>query len=233
MFTGFPAFPNQGFPNQGFPNHQQPNGQFPMNQNFQNQRFPNQGNQNNQFVPNGNNPFLQGNPNSNQGNPSNSDPSGTLEEFTQLNQNQNPNQSQQPFTQQQQQQQQQPSQQQFNQQQPNQNQQSFNQFQPTQPTPSIPVTTPSAIPAQSPQLIACTRNCPTTSEYNPVCGSDQVTYNNIRRLDCQNMCTARLSPNSQRNLKKKKKIYNFVYIHELNGNIHRVQMHHIYAISFG
>lgn len=191
---GFSAFPNQGFSNQGFPNQQQSNGQFPLNQNFQNQRLPNQGNQNNQFAPNGNNPFLQGNPNSNQANPSNSDPSGTLEEFTQQNQNQNQNQR--PFNQQQPQQPQQ--QQQFNQQQqPNQNQQSFNQIQPTQPTPSIPVTTPSALPAQSPALIACARNCPTTSEYNPVCGSDQVSYNNIRRLDCANMCGARLSPNWQ------------------------------------
>lgn len=173
-------FPNQGFQNQGFPNQQQPNG---VNPNFPNQRVPNQGSQNNQFVPNPNNPFLQGNSNQNQNqNQMNPSSSGTLDEFTQQNQNQN----QRPFNQQQQQQ-----------------QQPFNPQRPTQQTPSTPATTPGAFPAQSPAFLACTRNCQTTSEYNPVCGTDQVGYPNVRRLDCANQCGRQLDPNWQSNGKVK------------------------------
>lgn len=157
------------FPNQEFQNQQQPSGQLPMNQNFQNQGFPNQGSQNsqnNQFLPNPSNPFLQGTSNSNQGNPNSSDQTGTLNEFLQQNQNQQP----------------------------------FNQLQPTQSTQQAPATTPGAFPAQSPAFLACVRNCQTTSEYNPVCGSDQVAYPNIRRLDCANQCGQRLNANWQGNI---------------------------------
>lgn len=34
----------------------------------------------------------------------------------------------------------------------------------------------------------CVRNCPTTPEYNPVCGSDRVTYNNPGHLHCEQQC---------------------------------------------
>ncbi|RVE54236.1 hypothetical protein evm_001063 [Chilo suppressalis] len=34
----------------------------------------------------------------------------------------------------------------------------------------------------------CIRGCPTTSEYNPVCGSNGVTYTNPSRLECAKYC---------------------------------------------
>ncbi|CAG4929443.1 unnamed protein product [Colias eurytheme] len=37
-------------------------------------------------------------------------------------------------------------------------------------------------------LQACMNECPTTSEYNPVCGTDNVTYNNIGKLYCAQRC---------------------------------------------
>lgn len=45
----------------------------------------------------------------------------------------------------------------------------------------------------SPAYIQCLSNCPTTSEYNPVCGTDLVTYNNRQRLDCANFCGPRVN----------------------------------------
>lgn len=57
-------------------------------------------------------------------------------------------------------------------------------------------TTPAAAPSQSPAFLRCTREeCQTTNEYNPVCGSDQNQYSNIRKLDCANLCGRRLMPN--------------------------------------
>lgn len=41
-----------------------------------------------------------------------------------------------------------------------------------------------------PAILLCITACPVTSEYNPVCGSDRVTYNNPGRLACANMCGA-------------------------------------------
>lgn len=50
----------------------------------------------------------------------------------------------------------------------------------------------------TPEFLNCTRNvCLTTNEYNPVCGSDQVSYQNIRKLDCANRCGQNLDPNWQ------------------------------------
>lgn len=44
----------------------------------------------------------------------------------------------------------------------------------------------------------CTRNqCMTTNEYNPVCGTDENQYINIRKMDCANRCGQRLFQNWQ------------------------------------
>ncbi|XP_059049966.1 uncharacterized protein LOC131844976 isoform X2 [Achroia grisella] len=37
-------------------------------------------------------------------------------------------------------------------------------------------------------LQACIRSCPVTPEYNPVCGTDSVTYQNPGRLECAKNC---------------------------------------------
>ncbi|CAK1585254.1 unnamed protein product [Parnassius mnemosyne] len=34
----------------------------------------------------------------------------------------------------------------------------------------------------------CIRECPTSLEYNPVCGTDKVTYPNLGRLECTRLC---------------------------------------------
>nr|AAV91424.1 protease inhibitor 1 [Lonomia obliqua] len=39
----------------------------------------------------------------------------------------------------------------------------------------------------------CIRNCPVTSEYNPVCGTDNVTYTNPGRLTCAQSCGINVS----------------------------------------
>jgi hypothetical protein len=51
-------------------------------------------------------------------------------------------------------------------------------------------TTTSAIVAttQSLGLLECTNRCQTTNEYNPVCGSDRLSYSNIARLNCAINC---------------------------------------------
>lgn len=187
-----PFFPNQGFPQQGsfnqqgfpqqggfnqqgFPNQQFPNQGF-QGQNFQNQGFPGQNFQNNQFRPNPNNPFLQsGGSNLNQGNQQ-----GNQGFFNGANGNNGNTGTLDEFTQQN-----------------GQSNQPFIQVPPTSATPGATVTTPSALPAQSPAFLACMRNCQTTNEYNPVCGTDQVAYPNQRRLDCANRCGQQTDPNWQ------------------------------------
>ncbi|KAL0880909.1 hypothetical protein ABMA27_002081 [Loxostege sticticalis] len=42
--------------------------------------------------------------------------------------------------------------------------------------------------SETPFQKQCVQNCPTTSEYNPVCGSDSVTYFNPGRLVCARNC---------------------------------------------
>lgn len=37
----------------------------------------------------------------------------------------------------------------------------------------------------------CFRNCPSTTQYNPVCGSNSVTYDNMGRLNCAVRCGLR------------------------------------------
>ncbi|XP_034658413.1 uncharacterized protein LOC117895115 isoform X2 [Drosophila subobscura] len=41
---------------------------------------------------------------------------------------------------------------------------------------------------QSPQYLACLQSCPATSEYNPICGSDNVNYYNVGKFDCAVRC---------------------------------------------
>ncbi|CAG9787863.1 unnamed protein product [Diatraea saccharalis] len=62
------------------------------------------------------------------------------------------------------------------------------------PTSGSTVTTSSTttvIPSSTPSLEVirtCMLNCPTTSEYNPICGSNGVTYDNPSRFECAKMC---------------------------------------------
>ncbi|KAI5636274.1 hypothetical protein NE865_11038 [Phthorimaea operculella] len=54
-----------------------------------------------------------------------------------------------------------------------------------------PQTSPRATTDASQDLLAqtvCIRSCPVTSEYNPVCGSNNVTYSNPGRLECAKFC---------------------------------------------
>ncbi|XP_036336734.1 uncharacterized protein LOC118746879 [Rhagoletis pomonella] len=52
-------------------------------------------------------------------------------------------------------------------------------------TPAPPA---SSTTVPSPEYLACLRACPTTMEYNPVCGSDSQNYHNNARLDCAARC---------------------------------------------
>lgn len=56
---------------------------------------------------------------------------------------------------------------------------------PNRPTPTQPPVVPDGS-ATRPSI--CETNCLTTPQYNPVCGTDMVTYNNIGRLDCAARC---------------------------------------------
>lgn len=40
----------------------------------------------------------------------------------------------------------------------------------------------------SPQFRDCLTRCPITPEYNPVCGTDRITYDNTARLQCARRC---------------------------------------------
>ncbi|CAG9133592.1 unnamed protein product [Plutella xylostella] len=40
----------------------------------------------------------------------------------------------------------------------------------------------------SPREAQCIQQCPVTSEFNPVCGSDGQEYSNPGRLDCARGC---------------------------------------------
>ncbi|XP_030754613.1 uncharacterized protein LOC115881318 [Sitophilus oryzae] len=40
----------------------------------------------------------------------------------------------------------------------------------------------------SPRFRSCFANCRTVSHYNPVCGSNGVTYDNEQRLNCAQRC---------------------------------------------
>ncbi|XP_064541871.1 uncharacterized protein Kaz1-ORFB [Drosophila montana] len=53
--------------------------------------------------------------------------------------------------------------------------------------PSSSTTTPQPTTASS-RVLACIQSCPATSEYNPICGSDNVNYYNAGRFDCAVRC---------------------------------------------
>lgn len=52
---------------------------------------------------------------------------------------------------------------------------------------------PAPPPPRQPTTLAfrnCLGGCQSTSQYNPVCGSDRQLYNNLGRLACANQCGA-------------------------------------------
>ena len=49
-------------------------------------------------------------------------------------------------------------------------------------------TTGATVTTASPQYLACLQSCPSTMEYNPVCGSDNENYHNSGRLSCAQRC---------------------------------------------
>ncbi|KAH8349906.1 hypothetical protein KR084_009154, partial [Drosophila pseudotakahashii] len=68
-------------------------------------------------------------------------------------------------------------------------------LRPPQPVPStispdlVGGSTTTARPTtQSPLFYACLQSCAATSEYNPICGSDNVSYYNENRFNCALRC---------------------------------------------
>ncbi|XP_069677910.1 uncharacterized protein [Periplaneta americana] len=57
---------------------------------------------------------------------------------------------------------------------------------PTSPRPGTTRRTTTTTTPASTATTAC--NCPSTDEFNPVCGSDRVTYSNPGRLKCAQLC---------------------------------------------
>lgn len=47
---------------------------------------------------------------------------------------------------------------------------------------------PGTATTASPQFLACMQSCPSTMEYNPVCGTDNENYHNGGRLSCAQRC---------------------------------------------
>lgn len=82
----------------------------------------------------------------------------------------------------------------------------FNDFPPFTNGPStttvnVPLqsTTPAPVTTRSPAFRQCLSSlCPTTNEYNPVCGSDNVNYDNQQKLNCANFCGPRVVQDWQR-----------------------------------
>ncbi|PZC86770.1 hypothetical protein B5X24_HaOG201629 [Helicoverpa armigera] len=67
-------------------------------------------------------------------------------------------------------------------------------FGPCSPTTAITTTTTTttttteASVTYSPAVLKCIRGCPVTAEYNPVCGTDTLTYANHGNLECAKWC---------------------------------------------
>ncbi|KAK9874681.1 hypothetical protein WA026_005501 [Henosepilachna vigintioctopunctata] len=55
------------------------------------------------------------------------------------------------------------------------------------PQSSVSSSTP-AVPGMQTRMPPCEEACQTTPEYNPLCGSDNVTYNNMGRFNCAVSC---------------------------------------------
>ncbi|CAH0720121.1 unnamed protein product, partial [Brenthis ino] len=72
---------------------------------------------------------------------------------------------------------------------PNQNP---NQDQRTTTSTTTPSTNP-AVFTLTAELRQCRGRCPTTSEYNPVCGTNMQTYDNPSRLYCDQACGVNVS----------------------------------------
>ncbi|XP_050348759.1 uncharacterized protein LOC126772431 [Nymphalis io] len=53
--------------------------------------------------------------------------------------------------------------------------------------------TPNGNTANDANVQACIRTCPVTTEYNPVCGTNSVTYDNPGRLSCAQACGVNVS----------------------------------------
>ncbi|XP_059225347.1 uncharacterized protein LOC106092333, partial [Stomoxys calcitrans] len=60
----------------------------------------------------------------------------------------------------------------------------------TTPAPANPASTaaPSPRTTASPRYLSCLQGCPSTMEYNPICGSDMISYHNNGRLTCAQRC---------------------------------------------
>lgn len=78
----------------------------------------------------------------------------------------------------------------------------MNQQQQTQQIPPVLAIGASTLTSQSRTVVICAQNCLSTNEYNPVCGSDSVLYNNIRRLECTNKCGRTLDPSNWQGIMK-------------------------------
>lgn len=79
-----------------------------------------------------------------------------------------------------------------------QNQQFSSQPQPgqlQQMQPQQPANQPITATATTAAFFQCFNNCPTTNEYNPVCGSNNVNYHNVHKIRCTNECGRRVDPN--------------------------------------
>ncbi|XP_005178654.1 putative transcriptional regulator cudA isoform X2 [Musca domestica] len=52
---------------------------------------------------------------------------------------------------------------------------------------------PTTATTASPQFLSCLQSCPSTMEYNPICGSDNINYHNNGRLVCAQRCGKNVS----------------------------------------
>ncbi|XP_046977994.1 uncharacterized protein LOC124543747 isoform X2 [Vanessa cardui] len=65
------------------------------------------------------------------------------------------------------------------------------QFTTTTTTAASPTTNANTV--NDANIQACIRSCPVTTEYNPVCGTNSVTYDNPGRLNCARACGVNVS----------------------------------------